>query len=93
MKVTSGIIKQGFIGHDVKVARSAHQDYLEIMGRVLDETRNTFVILQEKKKKVVIKETAIFHFSMPDGTIVEIDGKSIVGRPEERVKKRIRRRW
>jgi ribonuclease P protein subunit POP4 len=93
MKVTSGILKHEFIGRAVKVARSTHQDDLKIRGTVLDETRNTLVILHEKKKKVVIKETASFQFFMPDGTIVEIDGKAIIGRPEERVKKRIRRRW
>ena len=32
-------------------------------------------------------------YTMPDGTVVEIDGKKIVGRPENRIKKRVRRHW
>jgi ribonuclease P protein subunit POP4 len=63
------------------------------MGRVIDETRNTFTILHKGEKKVVVKEVAVFHFTLPDGTVIEIDGKVMVGRPEDRIKRRIRRRW
>ena len=41
----------------------------------------------------MIKDISTFHFYFPDGTVVEIDGKAIVGRPENRVKRRVRRRW
>ena len=93
MKVTPAIVQQELIGLDVKVVRSSHPGYVGIAGRVLDETRNTIIILHENKKKIIIKSTAVFNFTMPDGTIVEIDGKTIIGRPEDRIKKRIRRRW
>ena len=93
MKVTPAIVQQELIGLDAKVVRSSHPGYVGIAGRVLDETRNTIIILHENKKKIIIKSTAVFHFTMPDGTIVEIDGKTIIGRPEDRIKKRIRRRW
>ncbi len=93
MKVTPAIVQQELIGLNAKVVRSSHPGYVGIAGRVLDETRNTIIILHENKKKIIIKSTAVFHFTMPDGTIVEIDGKAIVGRPENRIKKRVRRRW
>lgn len=93
MKVTPAIVQQELIGLDAKVVRSSHPGYVGIAGRVLDETRNTITILHENKKKIIIKSTAVFHFTLPDGTIVEIDGKVIVGRPENRIKKRVRRRW
>ena len=64
-----------------------------IVGKVVDETRNTLTILHEEKEKTIIKDVAVFHFTLPHGTVVEIDGKSIVGRPENRVKKKIKRRW
>jgi len=50
-------------------------------------------MLYNGKRRVVIKDTAIFDFVMPDGTVVEIDGKVIIGRPEDRIKKRPRRLW
>lgn len=93
MKVTPAIIQREFMGLKAKVVRSPNSNYIGIKGKVIDETRNTLVILHKNQKKTVIKEAAVFHFTMPDGTIVEIDGKTIVGRPENRVKKRITRRW
>ena len=93
MKVTPAIVQQELIGLNAKVARSSHPGYVGIEGRVLNETRNTITILHKNKKKVVIKNTAIFNFIMPDGTIVEIDGKAIIGRPEDRIKKRVKKWW
>lgn len=93
MRVTPAILRHEFIGLDAKVVRSTHPDYVGITGKVIDETRNTLVIRQKNKDKVVVKNTAVFHFTLPDGTIVEIEGNAIVGRPEDRLKKRPRRRW
>lgn len=93
MKVTPSILRHELIGLNAKVAKSSHPDYIGISGRVIDETRNTLKILHGGKEKTVIKETSVFHFTLPDGTVVEINGKSIVGRPEDRLKRRIRRLW
>ncbi|OGD45991.1 hypothetical protein A3K79_07570 [Candidatus Bathyarchaeota archaeon RBG_13_46_16b] len=59
----------------------------------MDETRNTFNILQDGKTKTAIKNDSVFQFRFHDGTVVEIDGRILVGRPEDRVKKVIRRLW
>ncbi len=93
MKVTPDIIRYEFIGTEAKVAKSRHPDYVGISGKIIDETQNKFTILHERKRKNVIKDSAVFHFRFSDGTIVEIDGKLLVGRPEDRLKKRIRRLW
>jgi len=93
MKVTPAIVQQEFIGLNAKVVKSSQPGYVGMEGKVLDETRNTLTILHKNKKKIVIKNTVIFNFTMPDGTIVEIDGKTIVGRPENRIKKRVKRLW
>ena len=60
---------------------------------MLDETRNTVTILSENKEKVIIKNVSVFNFTLVDGTTVEIDGKAITGRPENRMKKRVKRLW
>ena len=93
MKVTPAIVQQEFIGLDARVVRSSNPGYVGIEGKVLDETRNTILILHKNKKKIVIKKTSVFCFTTPNGTIVEIDGKAIIGRPEARIKKRVRRLW
>ncbi|MEM2537684.1 MAG: ribonuclease P protein component 1 [Candidatus Bathyarchaeia archaeon] len=93
MKVTPDIIRYEFIGTEAKVAKSTNPSCTGIKGKILDETRNTFTILHNGERKMIIKETSIFHFKFPDGTVVEIVGKLLVGRPEDRLKKRIRRLW
>ena len=93
MKVTPNIVKHELIGLNARVVKSSHFKLVGIEGKVISETRNTIVVHHKEKDKTIIKNVAVFHFSMPDGTIVEIDGKAIVGRPENRIKKRVRRRW
>jgi ribonuclease P protein subunit POP4 len=93
MKITPDIIRQEFVGTEGKVAKSRHTAYNGIRGNVIDETKNTFTILHKGKAKSVIKDAAVFHFKFSDGSIVEIDGKLLVGRSEDRLKKNIKRLW
>ena len=93
MKITPAIIQGEFIGLYAKIAKNSNTSLVKIRGKVIDETRNTFVILRKDKQKIIPKDTSVFHFTTQDGTIVEIDGKLLLGRPEDRVKKRIRRLW
>jgi len=93
MKVTPDIIRYEFIGAEGKVARSPHECYVGLGGKVIGETKNTFTFLREGKAKSVVKELAVFDFKFDDSTIVEIDGKLLVGRSEDRLKKSIKRLW
>jgi len=49
--------------------------------------------MHDGKNKTVVKNTGVFQFRFPDDTVVEIDGRILVGRPEDRLKKSIRRLW
>ena len=93
MKVTPDIIRHEFIGTEGIIAKSQHEGYVGIHGEVINETKNTFAILYKGKVKSVIKNSAVFNFKFFDGTIVEIDGKLLVGRPEDRLKKSVKRLW
>ena len=93
MNVTPSIVQHEFIGLETNVIKSSNPHVVGITGRVVDETRNTLTILHDGERKVVIKDTAVFDFVMPDGTVVEMDGKVVMGRPEDRIKKRPRRLW
>ena len=93
MKVTPDIISYEFIGLQGIVAESPHVDYVGLGGKVIEETRNTFTFLGEGQRRSVIKESAIFNFNFDDGTIVQIDGKLLVGRTEDRLKKSVKRLW
>jgi ribonuclease P protein subunit POP4 len=93
MNITPNIVQHEFIGLETAVVNSSNPAMVGISGRVVNETRNTFTIKQDNKMKVIAKDTSIFDFILTDGTIVEIEGKVIMGRPESRLKKRPRRLW
>ncbi len=93
MKVTPDIIRSEFIGTKGQVAQSPNMDYVGVSGIVVGETKNTFIFQGEGKARSLIKEAATFDFTFNDGTVVEIDGKLLVGRPEDRLKKNMKRLW
>lgn len=93
MNVTPSIVQHEFIGLEAKVVKCSNPHAVGIAGKVVDETRNTLTILHDGERKVVVKDTAVFEFVLPDGTVVEIDGKVIMGRAEDRIKNRPRRLW
>jgi len=93
VRVTPDIIREELIGLEAEVVASRHPGYVGIRGRVIDETRNMFVIEHGGRRKMVPKAVCTFHFTFPDGTVVEIDGRLLVGRPEDRLKKRLKRLW
>jgi ribonuclease P protein subunit POP4 len=93
MKVTPDIIRCEFIGTEVQIAKSSHHGNIGTSGRIVDESRNTFTVLCKGKRKTIVKESSVFRFEFSDRTIVEINGKLLVGRPEDRLKKTIKRLW
>jgi len=86
-------VRHELIGLKAKVVKSVHPGYIGIEGTVVDETMKTIKIMQNNKIKTIPKKCVTIHFTLPDGTIVEVNGKVIIGRPEDRIKKRYRRRW
>jgi ribonuclease P protein subunit POP4 len=93
MNVASSLLQHEFIGLEAEIVRSTNPSQVGIRGKVLDETQKTLTILHKNKQKIIAKETSIFHFILLDGTILEVDGKILLGRPEDRVKKQMRRLW
>lgn len=93
MNITPEIICSEFIGTNIKITKSVNPNYIGIYGKVIDETKKTFVISSAGKTKTVVKGISVFHFGLSGGTIVEIDGRLLVGRPEDRLKKSIKRLW
>ena len=93
MNIGPNIVQHEFIGLAATVVKHPNLSVLGITGKVVDETRNTFTILQDNSKKVIAKDVSVFDFVLTDGTVVELDGKVMIGRPENRLKKRPRRLW
>jgi len=79
------------IGLKVRVERSTDPTLVGVRGLIIDETYNTFKIETNKKEIIVPKRNCVFVFTLPNGTKVEVDGKLLVGRPEDRIKKKLPR--
>ena len=71
----------GLIGKKVKVVQSSNPSEMNINGIIIDETKQTIKIKQEKMTKTIMKKNVIIEV---DGRVV--DGKTLLKRPEERIK-------
>lgn len=93
MITPKNIVRHEFIGLEVKVEKSKDKGKKGLRGEVFDETRKTLKIDTGEKEVMIPKEESEFEFVLPEGERVEVKGKVIVGRPEERIKKRFPRKW
>ena len=93
MITPKNIFRHELVGLFVKVTNSTHEGFTGIEGKVVDETKNTISIETDETEKIVPKGVATFHFYLPDGNVVEIEGKIIIARPEDRIKKKFRKFW
>ena len=93
MPVTpENVLRHELIGLKTMVAVSSNPFLMGTRGRVIDETRNTIKLSTKKGVKVIPKGVAVFRFDLPDGCSVEVEGAKLVGRPENRMKVKGRRR-
>ncbi len=93
MKVTPQIINDEFIGTWAEVAKSTNPSCRGTCGTVTDETKNTFTLADSSRSRILAKRDNVFRFTFPDRTVVSIEGQLLVGRPEDRLKKHVRRLW
>lgn len=83
------LVRHELISLPVKIVKSTDPTQEGLKGIVIDETYKTFKIeTKDGKEKTVIKENCVFVFTLSDKTKVEIDGKLLVARPEDRIKKK-----
>ena len=88
MITSLNLVRHELIGLKVKIEKSTDPTQKRITGNVIDETYNTFKIEPKDKENIVIKGTCIFVFTLPDRTKVQVDGKLLISRPEDRIKKK-----
>jgi len=94
MRNAKNLIQHELIGLQCEVVKAKNRSLEGIGGNVLDETMKTIVVETKTGRKAVMKKDAVFRFSLPvsDGHVkVDVDGDFIIARPEDRIKKRMRR--
>jgi len=92
MKITPrNLIRHEIIGLDVEVIESKNPSLKGLKGQVIYETMKLLIIRDwSGKVKKIPKDVCIFNFKLPEGFVVRVDGKILVGRPEDRVKKKLK---
>ncbi len=93
MSITpQNLVRHELISLPIKIAKSTDSTQKGLSGKVIDESYNTLKIeTKDGKEKSVIKENSIFVFTLPNKQKVEVDGKLLVSRPEDRIKKKLPR--
>ena len=91
MITPKNLIRHELIGLEVKIKSSTDPTLKGVKGKVVDETYNMLVIETSKKEIKVPKKNCVFVFTLPSKLKVQVDGKLLVGRPEDRIKKKIPR--
>jgi ribonuclease P protein subunit POP4 len=95
MITSKNIFYHELIGLYCEVIESSNKSFVGISGKVIDETRKTVLIEKTCEKgveeKLIPKNVSIFHFKLPNGNWVEIHGKILVNRPEDRIKKKFKK--
>lgn len=86
----SNVVRHELISLPVKIAKSTDPTQKGLKGKVIDESYNTLKIeTKEGKEKIIPKNNSIFIFTLPNKIKVLVDGKVLIGRPEDRIKKKI----
>ena len=90
--ITPGnILRHELIGLPAEVVQASNPAQEGIAGRIVDETRNMLAIETPRGTKRIKKAHATFRLTLPEGTVVDVSGSALVGRPEKRISKIPRR--
>jgi len=85
------IIRHELLGLSVDVEwKNGRQQ--KFSGIVVGESRNMLSVQLVESKRRFPKAACIFSFKLPNGSCVKVDGAVLVGRPEDRLK-RVVRKW
>lgn len=85
MITKENLSRHELIGLDAEVVDSQNKASIGIKGKVIDEMQKSLLI-REGTPKRVFKDGTKFRFTLPNKTEVELDGKTVIGRPWERIK-------
>jgi len=80
------LIRHELIGLNTEIVKAKNPTLVGLKGKIIDETKSTMTIKQKNKMKKVLKDQVVFNLKVGSKTF-QVDGKVLVGRPEDRLKK------
>lgn len=75
-----------WIGRQIEIVEAKNKDLVGMKGEIVDETKNMFTVEVKGKMKRIIKDQVMLKVAF-DSHNYKVDGKLLVGRPEDRIKK------
>ncbi len=84
------LVRHELIGLRCKVVASKNKNLVGICGTVVDETKNMLIIETNGREIKIPKNVVTLHFYLKEA-VVEVDGEVLVARPEDRIKKKLKR--
>lgn len=83
----ASILKKELIGASIRVSGARNPSMVGLTGTIIDETKHTLLVKTGRGVKRLLKESVELELS---GERIRVKGSLLVGRPEERLKKRSR---
>ena len=91
MITSKNLVRHEFIGLKVHATNKKNKS-LNLKGTIIDETKNTIKIEgTDNTEKIIPKKGTFFVFEIPNGEKIEVNGKILSIRPEDRIKKRFKK--
>lgn len=78
------ILRTEMIGKDIEIIDSKNKSLLGLKGRIIDETKNSFIIMHNGKRKMILKSHVKMIIIWKDKKVL-VDGKMLARRPEDRI--------
>lgn len=90
----ANLARHELIGLDVQVESNSMPGIVGLEGRIVDKTRNTFLLETVRKVLRIPKKNASLTFTLPDGQKARVSGSVLISQPENRINKRMQKtRW
>ncbi|TXT53736.1 MAG: Ribonuclease P protein component 1 [Candidatus Thorarchaeota archaeon] len=92
------ITPRNLIGHELvglkaHVCDSRDPTLICRSGKIIGESKEMITLDTDTGNVLLPKSVCVFDITLPDRTVVRVDGEYLQGRPEDRLKKRLSRRW
>ena len=87
------LIRHELIGLHAEIGKSSDPTKTKINGIIINETLKTITIRTKNEEKQVQKKECKFIIKIPSGEQIEVDGILLYGRPEDRIKKKLPKKW
>ncbi|MFH1788639.1 MAG: ribonuclease P protein subunit [Candidatus Altiarchaeota archaeon] len=85
------ILRHELIGLEAEVTDAQDRKLKGLSGQVVAESKNTITLKKgNAAARTLPKEKVTFKLELPGKTVLEVEGRLLSGRPQERIKKKIR---